>query len=54
MADENELYELQQRVARLPLGDRLLLVESIVAEVRKQNFTDRFRSRVLRVREGTT
>ena len=40
MADQNELYELQQRIARLPVGDQLLVVEVILAGIRNSRFTD--------------
>lgn len=40
MSAANEMYELQQRIARLPVGERLRLVESVLAEIRGTDFTD--------------
>lgn len=40
MSAANEMYELQQRIARLPVGERLRLVESVLVEIRGTDFTD--------------
>jgi hypothetical protein len=40
MADEKELRELCERIARLPAGAQLLVAESILAGLRKLHFTD--------------
>jgi hypothetical protein len=38
--NQHELFDLQQRIARLPPEDQMNLVERVLAGIRKEHFTD--------------